>query len=586
MSQTPFQQIENFQIGTVQFVSSEAIIVGLNDNAPLSLTLNNGIPEAFPSVNSFLAIRVDDLIIIGQVEWILSSKSPLPKQASYFEEDFVDLPYHTRKLRFNPFGILHKNDNDNFVFERGTDILPPLGAGVEIPSLVQMRAIVESGVNQRVKIGKSLRTGGNDVYIDPDKLFGQHLAILGNTGSGKSCSLTGLIRWSLESAQVQHIDNLDESDTNEATPNARFIVLDPNGEYSNAFSKENFSFKSRIYTVEYDNSRSTLKLPIWLWNFAEWSLFTQATSATQKPLLLETLRHIKSNDHKSVDNDTGEIYQIYDDTPIEFSISDFKKSMKSISNNKSDSIKNYVKTLLARIDVMLSNTRLLNIVADSDIHLGDLLNDYIGENKSSNGCVVVLDLSLVPTEIMHMSVSVIVRVLFEALQRYQKKNSATLPTVLAIDEAHKFIRNYRYSEEDASSALCCQTFEQIAREGRKFGLGLVIASQRPSELSPTVTSQCNSFLLHRITNSSDQEFIYKAVPDNFKGLLQELPSLPSQSAILLGWATELPLLIRINDLPENQRPSSENTEFWNVWTGKDDRPIDWEEIAKDWQQRP
>ena len=587
MSFTPFQQLENIQIGTVQFVSSTAIIVELNDDAPVSVALNTGKPVAFPSVNSFLAIRVDDIVIIGQVEWITASTSPLPKQADYIDNDFVDLPHHTRKLRINPLGTAKEKNNNEYVFERGTNTLPPLGANVEIPNSNQLKSIVESGIKQRVKIGRSLRTGGNDVYIDPDRLFGQHLAILGNTGSGKSCSLSGLIRWSLESAQMQHVDNLEGTDAIEVIPNARFIILDPNGEYSSAFFEFNSKIKSRIFKVEYDETKRSLKLPIWLWNFAEWSLFTQASPGTQRPLLLETLRDLKSNEQKPFDSETGEILGIYDETPIEFSISDFKKSMTRIKSEKSESTQRHVSTLLDRIDVMLSNARLLSIVEDcSEIHLNDWLNDYIGKDKSMNGCVVVLDLSLVPTEILHMSVAVIARVLFEALQRYQKKNGISLPTILALDEAHRFIRKYRYSHEEvSSSALCCQTFEQIAREGRKFGLGLVFASQRPSEISATVISQCNSFLLHRITNGSDQEFVHQTVPDNFKGLLRELPSLPSQNAILLGWATELPLLIRIDDLPENQRPSSENTEFWNVWTGIKERPIDWEEVAKDWQQR-
>ena len=134
-------------------------------------------------------------------------------------------------------------------------------------------------------------------------------------------------------------------------------------------------------------------------------------------------------------------------------------------------------------------------------------------------------------------------------------------------------------------------FEKIAREGRKFGLGLVLSSQRPSELSPTVLSQCNSFILHRISNDRDQELVGRLLPDNFRGLLKELPSLPSQRAILLGWASELPILVKIRDLIKEKRPQSDDPDFWDVWTGKDIngkeivRKVDWKIIADDWQEK-
>ncbi|WP_367025548.1 ATP-binding protein [Methylococcus sp. ANG] len=160
-----------------------------------------------------------------------------------------------------------------------------------------------------------------------------------------------------------------------------------------------------------------------------------------------------------------------------------------------------------------------------------------------------------------------------------------------MEEAHTFIKRYKDDAENQNSAtICCQVFEKIAREGRKFGLGLVLSSQRPSELSPTVLSQCNSYLLHRISNDRDQELVHKLVPDNLRGLLRDLPSLPSRHAILLGWASELPVLVQMNALPAHHRPKSDDPDFWMVWSGQDldgntvERNVDWKVIANDWQQ--
>ena len=153
---------------------------------------------------------------------------------------------------------------------------------------------------------------------------------------------------------------------------------------------------------------------------------------------------------------------------------------------------------------------------------------------------------------------------------------------MVLEEAHTFVRKGRDDEPSSASRLCRETFERIAREGRKFGLGLVLSSQRPSELSSTILAQCNTFLLHRIVNDSDQDLVRRLVPDNVGGLLGDLPSLPSRQAVMLGWATPIPVLVEMRELPKNERPWSEDPDFWAVWTGKSEREIDWRNVAEDW----
>lgn len=175
--------------------------------------------------------------------------------------------------------------------------------------------------------------------------------------------------------------------------------------------------------------------------------------------------------------------------------------------------------------------------------------------------------------------------IFEAVQRYRREEGQELPTTLVLEEAHTFVHRDLSSESAHPAAQeCAKVFERIAREGRKFGLGLVLASQRPSEVSPTVLSQCNTFLLHRLVNDRDQDLVRRMVPEGLGSLLRELPSLPTRRAMLLGWAAPAPTLVEVQEIPEEYRPHSPDPAFWAVWTGEEKRKIDWTKIVRRWQK--
>ncbi len=683
MSNTPFEHAGSLRIGTVDFVSPDEVKVLLDIEAPDSIALNAGSPRPFPRVNGYALIPVDDSYLVGQIEWLTVERSSFPKRRGMQDFGLIDLPYPLRRMSLNPLGTLRKkpNSTSEYRFRRGAESLPSIGAGVLLPTEEQLHSIVESGDRRRVKIGTSPLAAHAEVRVDPDRIFGRHLAVLGNTGSGKSCSVSGLIHWSLDQAKT----------VSGTTPNARFVVLDPNGEYAHAFGNS-----ARVFQVNAEEN--PLKVPLWFWNSAEWCAFTQASARAQVPLLKRALRSMRNeqfeisdnveisarkfigtilqhtiaiksegepfkrfphsknfterlliwatstrgyddkieadlsslcktlenlvhshkipndpNDDRTwvnypsytvsdVDNLLEEMRSIYnsmggspndllpinEDAPVKFSGDVFVDFLDCLAQETGN--EQYVEFLLARIRTMLADTRMSSIIGeDDDITLEKWLGDYIGRAPEDKKCVTVIDLSLVPAEITHIVTSIISRMCFEYLQRYRKLKTKTFPTVLVMEEAHTFVKTYRKASEDFNvSDICCQVFEKIAREGRKFGLGLVLSSQRPSELSPTVLSQCNTFLLHRISNDRDQELVHKLVPDNLKGLLRELPSLPSQNAILLGWASEVPVMVRMNDLPEDRQPQSADPDYWDVWTGRDPggnpvvRDPDWKTIADDW----
>mgnify|MGYP001051031329 FL=1 len=271
-----------------------------------------------------------------------------------------------------------------------------------------------------------------------------------------------------------------------------------------------------------------------------------------------------------------------EDSPITFTGENFIRAIEA--NAEILNTTDYIVTLMPRIKTLLADVRVKKVIDNKNLNLGEWLESYIGsDNKES---LTIIDLSLLPSEVTGIITAVIARMVFEAQQRYLKLNKQCLPTVLVMEEAHYFIKRYNDDAENIGPATqCCKVFEKIAREGRKFGLGLVLSSQRPSELSPTVLSQCNSFLLHRISNDRDQELVSRLLPDNMKGILREMPSLPSQYAVLLGWASELPVMVKMRTLPKNQCPQSDDPDFWDVWIGTENRKIDWSVIANEWQNK-
>ncbi len=294
MSHLPYEYAESLRIGTVEFVSPDEIKVALDIEAPESMALNVGVPRPFPRVNSYVLVPVDDAYIVGQIEWITVERSAFPKRRGMQDFGLLDLPYPLRKMSLNPLGTLRNistsvTKDSRFAFRRGADALPSIGNAVLLPTEEQLNSIVESGTRRRVKIGTSPLASNAEVRIDPDRLFGRHLAILGNTGSGKSCSVAGLIRWSLEQAQEE---------AGGAIPNARFIVLDPNGEYSRAFEDQTPPLKAKLFQVkpEASSPASVLHVPLWFWNSSEWASFTQASSKTQRPTLVHALRAVKAGD--------------------------------------------------------------------------------------------------------------------------------------------------------------------------------------------------------------------------------------------------------------------------------------------------
>ena len=683
-------------IGTVEQVSAGSISVLLDPDAPQATALNTGVPAGFPRINGYLLVPNEGGATVGVITKVEVARLPYPKRRGMQDFGLVDLPFPARLVSLTPLGTLLAKPGvagEALAFEvrRGVDVFPSVGDPVLLPTEAQLRAIVEgegSGQAKRIQIGTCPTAAGAPVHVDPDKLFGRHLAILGNTGAGKSCTVAGLIRWSLDAARAARTEAGRKDE-----PNARFIVLDPNGEYAKAFSGLN----ARLFQVTPQGGAKALKVPAWLWNGEEWAAFTGAAPGVQRPILFDAIRRLRSGggtpdafetqvrgrcrryrnrlqltiqggEHQGAGRREGvaqiliNLREDFQDLATKCDSQDLKTRLEAVAS-KADEVEtaarsnvdrntgrhwhnDFAETRLAELQTVLAevatevglssdestvgedaprffqakelpgfvealaadvtgrdlaqfvdslNLRIRGLFAGGPLAsvldpgesasttLDQWLNDHVGADQASNGPITIVDLSLVPSEVIHIVVAVLGRMVFEAVQRYRRANTSVLPTVLVLEEAHTFVhRDLSADGAPPAGRACCRTFERIAREGRKFGLGLVLASQRPSEMSATVLSQCNTFLLHRIVNDRDQDLVRRLVPDALGDLLRELPSLPSRRAILLGWGAPAPVLVEVRELPEGHRPHSPDPDFWEVWTGAQERSVDWKAIADSW----
>ena len=679
---TPTDRQAALNVGTVESVSPARITVSLELDAPRTTALNTGSPVGFPRLNGFVVVPNESGALVGIITWLGIEHSSFPKRPGMKDFGLVDLPFPLRKMAVVPVGTLERSKASGageFRLQRGVVTFPSVGDPVALPSGPQLRALTHGDDrDERVAVGRSLLGNDAEVSVDPDKLFGRHLAVLGNTGSGKSCTVAGLIRWSLEAARGQRSASKVKGE-----PNARFIVLDPSGEYREAF-KDVPGFKLfQVPPVETDDANN-LRVPAWLLNSHEWSSVTFASPRVQRPVLFDGLRNLRTGnpteagaEHRLcrlckgwvayiettklvTTNYTGfaqrngfakslialkeglEAYEVgvgadllqalveqidavlneregfggkyeafsepdldsiivslwelieelpatseipmgNEDLPLEFDADLLADHLDSVASlNEYDEAARFIGGLKLRIRSLLADERIRPIlVPDEKPTLEGWLREYLGTGEDST--VVVIDLSLVPSDVVELVVAVMGRMIFEALQRHRRIHKKALPTTLVLEEAHAFVRYHPPGAEFQSPGeMCVRTFERIAREGRKFGLGLVLASQRPSELSPTILAQCNSFLLHRLVNDLDQSLVRKLVPDNLAGMLEDLPSLPTRHALLLGWAAVLPTLLEVRELPEDERPMSADPDFWDVWTGTAKRNADWPRVVKDW----
>lgn len=480
-----------------------------------------------------------------------------------------------------PLGILRDGK-----FERGGDSLAIPPKKVQPATIADIKKIYDESVPvvKRFRFATLASNKNIPVPVDGDKFFNKHIAVVGSTGSGKSHALATIIQKAVA-----------EKEGDFALNNSHIIVFDIHSEYKSAFPSANH--------IDISN----LVLPYWMLNseeLEEFFLDTDANDHNQKNIFKEAIiedRRAKFSGSES------EKRKIHLDTPILFDIKEvleyaIAKNVEMVDTGEVYAASNKEKGGQAKftqgsLHGKLTNfvNRLENKVNDSrlDFFLGEesknitfeeTLQQLIGYPSKSKSNVTVIDLSGVPFEVLSITVSLISRLIFEYGYIYKRircakdpneKINNDVPILLVYEEAHKYVPNSELSKYRSSK----NSIERIAKEGRKYGVTLLLASQRPSEISETIFSQCSNFIAMRLTNPTDQGYVKKLLPDSLGSLIDKMTSLRQGEALVVGESIILPSIVQID--PCDEPPSSNDIPYWQLW--KDEwKDLEFAEIKAEW----
>jgi len=468
----------------------------------------------------------------------------------------------TRMLRLNPLGEISAKGG----FQRGVAHFPTTGAELHIVTASTLEVLFSKYSAAEFKVGKLSASDSVDVYMDPDAFFGRHAAILGQSGSGKSWTVTSFIQSTLK-----------------AMPNAHIIILDLHGEYG---TKEWDPDTRPPFPDDKVNciKVSDLEIPYWLLTYEELIELLidmdDPNASVQIAFLRGVLLELKreTNAHMNLGHITV-------DSPIYFAMDDLIKRFKYANETTADfgksktAITGKFDQLLVKLESRLNDTRYDFMFKPekrtSSESLPGLLRDFVGLGKKK-AKVTVLDISSVPFDVHPTVTAQIGRLAFEF--NYWNPQCREFPLFVVAEEAHAYIPRDHVEGHQGTR----RSFERIAKAGRKYAVGLCVVSQRPNELSETVLAQCSSFVCLRISNPDDQEYVRAMVPDSARGILEALTSLAQGEAIAAGEAVPMPVRFQVT-MP-NPPPNAQSIEYANMWAhGPEETDV--EHIVDCWRRQ-
>lgn len=568
-------------LGTVQDVSGTTVRIVLSEDTLFGLTYVNGEGYKIGQTGSFIKIPIGYNFLYGLITHVGASSIP--------ENQINHQPYGNRWMTIQLLG----EGQQNGPFERGVNQYPTINDEAHLVSEIDLKRIYRlPNKPYFVDIGHVSGSESIPALIDVNKLITRHSAILGTTGSGKSTTVANIIN---------KLSNPDKY------PSSRILVFDIHGEYGVTLKD-----RANIFKINSDKNKdeNELYIPFWALNFDELSniSFGNFGNERDKNTVLERILAAKIQSANNNPKKGSTSRNISADTPIPFSLNHlwydlykesvgryyrdnvgnpidnlayeknesekelvgdpnkaipptFKKLNQNKTNgdrinmlptptlNQSQQLHNLgAKLRVPRFDFLFKpGPYLPNEKGSTEKDLDRLIKSWIGSDKP----VSILDLSGVPSSILNTIIGVLLRIIYDGLfwARNLSQGGRERPLLITMEEAHNYLN------QDGSAL---EAVQKIVKEGRKYGIGSMIVSQRPSEINSTILSQCGTFFALRLTNSSDRSHVTSVVPDNLEGLTNMLPILKTGEAIILGESVKLPMRTIIRPPLKERRPDSQD----------------------------
>jgi len=562
-------------VGTVTSVSGSAVSVHLAQSVASGLSIIEGHAYRIGQVGSFVRIPQGYQDLFG----VVSEVGANSVQIGSDQNDFDTGRWMQVQLVGEAIGG---------IFERGISQYPNIGDNVHITTESSLARIYGTNDFGNIVIGTLSSAESIPSKISVNELVTRHSAILGSTGSGKSTTIASLLR----SITTFEADG-------EVYPNTRILMLDIHGEYSSALADV-----ATIFSVDPRPNELELLIPYWALSTADLLDFLtggidgpRETAFTDKIFQLKVASHSANSfpgvEERSITVDTPLPFSLkklwYD--LIDFEIATFEGKDRDQStrqdNGNPDELSpptykphsmgsqgpflNQQAVGISR-QLNLLRSRLLDRRYDFLLHPGDwepdlagnikldldsLLAGWIGNDKP----ITILDLSGVPSVVLERLVGSILKIIYESLfwSREKSEGGIERPLLIVMEEAHRYLSG-------ESDSLALKTVQKIAKEGRKYGVGAMVVSQRPSEVNETILSQCGTFFALRLSNPADRMRVQGTLPDGLVGLLDVLPVLRTGETIVMGEATKLPMRCKVTLPEEKDRPRSIDPKVSIQWS--------------------
>jgi len=590
-----FSPVDELKVGQIVEVSGTSIKVEISERISELSRTYNGRVYPIGQIGSMIKIHYGRKVIFGLVTMLRMRSEELIEMGQPVSPD---LDQRVMEVQLLSEGIWINSQN-KLVYKRGIKTYPLPQQGVYLLTSDEVRVLYKSAegeiteaVNPMIPFATYAASESIVCRANINKMFGMHCAVLGSTGAGKSGAVAAVIHSVLEH---KHNGNL-------LSP--QIIIIDPHGEYGSAFKDRAVSYRAYDSIDKKEKKQQDIKLPYWLMSSEEITSLiigkTEHSATSQNNIVNKALTHSRlvtagiikpcpssfgTDALNHLDNyddpdlcDGYELSQILEfdkDKPRPFSLDEFENHIRFIqggriksNKHESETSVNLAKTnpVLDKLKVLRRDMRLSFMMENWNtnnpgLDLSQILNQFVGKPKKEKNDIRIIDISGLPNEVAGPLTAVIARLLFQykVHQKYEEKVKD--PILFVCEEAHRYVPD----KGEAQYAAAQKAIRRIAREGRKYGIGLMLVSQRPADVDSTVISQCGTWIVLRLTNAADQQHVARFLPDGLSGLVSALPILSQQEAIFVGDGAALPSRIKIRDLEKDKLPKSNTIPFAEGW---------------------